>query len=73
MADVFLSSLRASAADCSMKTTSAASTSSIYAATLESYRRTRQEQRRLRSAKKKSLNASLKKPRLKSTNSDVPF
>ena len=52
--DDFLSALRASAADSSTRTTSARSTLSIAAATLDSYQRTMQERRRLKSRKSKS-------------------
>lgn len=52
--DDFLSALRASADDCSTRTTSARSTLSIAAATLDSYQRTMQERRRLKSRKSKS-------------------
>ena len=52
--DDFLSALRASAADCSTRTTSAKSTLSIAAATLDSYQRTMQERRKLKSRKSKS-------------------
>lgn len=72
LAGVFLCALRASAADCSTKTTCARSTMLIYADTLESCLQMRQEQRRLRSAKKrldqkspsgsKSKSSSFKKP-----------
>ncbi len=52
--DDFLSALRASAADCSTRTTCARSTLSIAAATLDSYQRTMQERRKSRSRKSKS-------------------
>lgn len=52
--DDFLSALRASADDSSTRTTSARSTLSIAAATLDSYQRTMQERRKLRSRKSKS-------------------
>ena len=52
--DDFLSALRAIAADSSTRTTSARSTLSIAAATLDSYQRTMQERRRLKSRKSKS-------------------
>lgn len=52
--DDFLSALRASVADCSTRTTSARSTLSIAAATLDSYQRTMQERRRLKSRKSAS-------------------
>ena len=52
--DDFLSALRASADDSSTRTTSARSTLSIAAATLDSYQRTMQERRRLKSRKSKS-------------------
>ena len=52
--DDFLSALRASADDSSTRTTSARSTLSIAAATLDSYQRTMLERRRLRSRKSKS-------------------
>ena len=52
--DDFLSALRASAADSSTRTTSARSTLSIAAATLDSYQRTMQERRKLKSRKSKS-------------------
>lgn len=64
LAKEFLSALRAIAEDCSMKTTNAKSTTSIYAATLESYQRTILLRRKLRSdklkleRKKKSLSGS---------------
>ena len=46
LSTVFLSSLRATADDCSIKTTSAANTLLIYADTLESFLATRRAQRR---------------------------
>ena len=52
--DDFLSALRAIAADSSTRTTSARSTLSIAAATLDSYQRTMQERRKLKSRKSKS-------------------
>lgn len=62
--DDFLSALRASAADCSTRTTSVRSTLSIAAATLDSYQRTMQERRRLKS--RKSASAQKKKSAPKS-------
>ena len=52
--DDFLSALRASADDSSTRTTSARSTLSIAAATLDSYQRTMLERRKLKSRKSKS-------------------
>ena len=52
--DDFLSALRASADDCSTRTTSVRNTLSIAAATLDSYQRTMLERRRLKSRKSKS-------------------
>ena len=61
--DDFLSALRASAADCSTRTTSARSTLSIAAATLDSYQRTMQERRRLKSRKSASARKKRSAPK----------
>jgi len=61
--DDFLSALRASADDCSTRTTSVRSTLSIAAATLDSYQRTMQERRRLKSRKSKSARKKKSAPK----------
>lgn len=53
LADAFLSALRRSAADSSMKITCARSTMLTYADTLASYLAMRREQRKLKSARKR--------------------
>src|SRR5882672_5795723 len=72
LANAFLYELRRSENDFSMKTTSAVSMSSIYAATLASYLQTRREQRRLKSRSKRQTKALGKKLELKSTDFDNP-
>ena len=62
----FLCALKAAAAVCSMKTTSAKNTMSIAADTLESYRMIIREKRRLKSAKKRLAQKTLNAQRLKS-------
>lgn len=73
LADVFLSTLRATANDCSIKTTSVASTLLTCADTLESYLAMRQEQRRLKSLSKRLGRKSQSGQQSKSINSKVPF
>jgi hypothetical protein len=74
LAGVFLSALRRTAADCSMRTTSAKSTWLTYADTLVSYLRTRQEKRKLRLRNKKLARGNQSLPGLKSSKpSKVPF
>lgn len=78
LADLFLSVLRASALDSSMKTISARSTISTCADTLESYLRMRQEKRELKrlSAKPSRAKKSTRKSKsssYKAPKGKVPF
>lgn len=74
LAEDFLSELKRTAADCSMKTTSAKNIMWTYAATLECYLQTRREKRRLKLAKKKLEKKSPNLFALKSTGlGKVPF
>lgn len=73
LADVFLSTLRATARDSSIRTTSAANTLLTYADTLESYLAMRREQRRLKSLSKRLARKRQNARPLKSFNSKVPF
>jgi hypothetical protein len=74
LADAFLSALKASASDCSTKTTSAVNIMWTFADTLEFCLATRQAQRKLRSAKKRLGQKRQSKPPSKSTDCGrVPF
>lgn len=70
LAKSFELSLRATARDFSMKTTSAKNIWLTYVATLELYQRTRLEQRRLRLSRKKSKATKRKNALSKYTNFD---
>lgn len=75
LAAVFLSSLRATGADCSMKTTCAKNTMLTFAATLERYLATKQAERKSKLARKRSEQKSANLFESKSSNSKgkVPF
>lgn len=74
LSDVFLSTLRATANDCSIRTICAPSTLLTYADTLESYLRMRQAQRKSKSLRKRLDQKNPREPELKSTESEkVPF
>lgn len=72
LAKNFLSALRATAADSSIKTTSARSTMLTYAVTLASCLQTRREQRKLRSLRKKSALKNKSEPKSESTDFERP-
>jgi len=73
LADEFLSALRLTARDSSMRTTCAKNTWLTYCATLESYLAMRQAKRRSRLAKKRLDRRNLSESSSPSSNSKVPF